>query len=231
MPQVRSTRRPFAPKPAAPPFPTLEQTSQRLEARGTKIDADINALHQRVEKLMRDSQLPQNELQAARMRHQAKQLLRRRKLLEVQQLRLEDERLNIDRLAFHQEEAQANSEVHSAMRAASQVSTHQASQISGDHVDEMMLDMQDIQADIKEVGRILSTLVDVFDDAELEVELDAVMAEELIWGRNTANERSSQTTIASAAARHRLGIAVDTDGNRRLRAAFGIPGDAVRAED
>jgi charged multivesicular body protein 5 len=171
-------RRPFAAKPAPAPAPTLDQTSQRLEARGNKLDADIASLNAQIGKLMHDSQQPQNRQQSQRLRSQAMTLLKRRKMLEAQQSKVEGQRFNIDRLASQQEDLQIAADVARAMRAANQATRQQAGQVSIDDVDELMLDMEDQQQDIDDISSMLATPTYAVDDAEIEAEFDALMGED-----------------------------------------------------
>jgi hypothetical protein len=145
-----------AAKPAASPARTLEQASQRLEARSNNLDADI---------ALSEFSYPSDVFAGTPYN------------IEAQQSKVKARQLNIDRLAYQREDIETGADITDAMRAVNDVLRRQAARVSIDDVEEMMCDMQKYKEDIDEIHSIIATTVYVMDDAEIEAEFDAVITE------------------------------------------------------
>jgi charged multivesicular body protein 5 len=169
-------RRLFGKKKEEPPLPTLEETAERMGSRDQHMDREIAELNLKIQNLAAESKLPQNRARAPYLRNQALNLLKRKKMLEMNQNRLMGQRMNLENIAYQQEAIQTNIQVAQQLTAGVKVMKNQMKKISIDGVDETMMDMEDLMADANEISDILGGQLgaDQIDDAELEAEFEAL---------------------------------------------------------
>jgi charged multivesicular body protein 5 len=152
----------------------MEQSAERLGNRSGQIDKQIQELNQKIQRCLQEAKLPQNRGRAQQLRNQAASYLKRRKLLEQQQARVEGQRFNLDQLAYQQEQVQTNIDTVNAMKATTAVLKKQMKQISIEGVDDLMMDMEDMVADANEISDLLAGGIGgEIDEGELTAELDA----------------------------------------------------------
>lgn len=165
----------FGRKVAAPPAPTLAETSERLNNRSIQMDRQITELNRKIQALAAEMKKPQNKGRIPQLKRQAMDLIKRRKVLESQQGRIDGQRFNVDQMSFQQEQIQTNIDTVNCMKATNETLKKQMTKISIEGVDDVMMDMEDMMDEVNEISNILGGQIgEGFDEGELDAEFEAL---------------------------------------------------------
>eukprot|EP00761_Pharyngomonas_kirbyi_P011784 gb/GECH01011810.1/.p1 GENE.gb/GECH01011810.1/~~gb/GECH01011810.1/.p1 ORF type:complete len:207 (+),score=74.98 gb/GECH01011810.1/:1-621(+) len=130
--------------------PNLEQTSERLGARGDSVEAKINKI---------ESELAQckEQLKTARggskqrIKQRAMQLLKQKRMYEGHRDSIYNQQFNVDQVSFTQSSLKDNLDTVQTMKSAAKEMKKQYSKISVEDVEKVQDDMEDMMFDAEEI--------------------------------------------------------------------------------
>ena len=165
------------------PQVNLEDTSNLLGKKSEDIDKQIADINKKLSEITKQMKMPSNKSRLPTLRRKATELLKRRKMYENFQGKIDGQRFNIDNMAFQQQQIKVNIDTVQAMKQSNAAMKQTMKQFTVEDVDDMALDMEDMMAESNEISDILSQGIrNDIDEGELEDELAALEAEGLDEG-------------------------------------------------
>eukprot|EP01061_Rhynchopus_euleeides_P030575 TRINITY_DN50778_c0_g1_i1.p2 TRINITY_DN50778_c0_g1~~TRINITY_DN50778_c0_g1_i1.p2 ORF type:complete len:217 (+),score=102.35 TRINITY_DN50778_c0_g1_i1:217-867(+) len=156
------------------PAPTIEDTQDRMDKRVTNVDSKIKKYDDDLAKLSDQIKRARPGPAQQRLKQRAMQVLKQKRMYEGQRDQIENQRFNMDEMAFAMETVRDTHEQVQCLKAtATQLKTEHKKLDVGD-VEKLQDELQDLYDDNQEIQEILGrnyAVQDDIDDAELEAEL------------------------------------------------------------
>lgn len=157
------------------PAPTLEATSEKMEAMGDSLDTKI-AKEQAALKKIKIQLKGAKGSAAASLKKKAMVILRRIKQYEKQRDLMANQQFNIDQQAFSMESMKATIETVHTMKETKKVMKKQMKNINIDKIEDLKDDLDDLMEDNNEIQEVLAGNYNMDDvsESELDAELEAL---------------------------------------------------------
>lgn len=157
-------------KKHAPPPPTFDECSEKLNNRSHTIESEISSIDEKLSRLVHSKSNIDKQ--------RALQLLRRKRIL-TQQLNItENQQFNTNQMAFTQESINTAQSTVNAMKANMKTMNKQIRKLNINEMDGMMWDMEELMDDVNDINEILGgDIGEEFDEEELMEEFNAIEIE------------------------------------------------------
>lgn len=186
-------RRLFGAKKAAPPAPSIEETTTNLNARGDSLNEKIKKLDAEMARYRDQLKKTRPGPAQAAIKQRAMRVLKQKRMYEQQQDQLYQQSFNMEQLNFTQEQLKTTKDTVSAMKSASAQLKKEFKSVDIDEIEKMQDEMQDMLDLSNEINETMSqsfAVPDDIDEEELMGELDALEDE---W----ANEDAADDEVPS----------------------------------
>lgn len=164
-------------------MPTLDETTDRLGARGDKVDDKIKALDEQLAKFKDQIKKTRPGPAQDAIKRRALQVLKQRKLYESQREQLYQQQFNMEQTRFTVDSVKDTVQSVQALKAASKemkTAFKKNKELDIDYIEKMqddMMDMMDMAGEINEAMGRSYAIPDDVDETDLMAELDALEAD------------------------------------------------------
>lgn len=183
-------KRLFGSKKPVPPPPNLDETSERLTARGDRLDEQVRKLDQQLaqykEQLKKTRPGPAQEA----IKRRALQVLKQKKMYEGQRSQLYNQQFNVEQTKFTVDTMKDTVTTVQALKASTaemKTMMKKNQELNVDYIDKLQDDLYDMKDMTDEINDMMGRCYDVPDDvdeSDLMAELDALEDDMLETGQN-----------------------------------------------